>query len=91
MARNDGSWGGAIALVLRDCEPEARLEFMRSLGMWQRISQDTVSREDSHEGDRLAAESRLIKLQALQEHLDREMESDARWRAMFTDIYRRLG
>lgn len=82
MPRSDGTWGGTIALILRDCEPEARLEFMRSLGMWKRLSESTIN-ESEHEEDRLAAESRLVKLQALQEHLEREMESEATWRSMF--------
>lgn len=89
MARTDGTWGGTIALILRDCEPEARLEFMRSLGQWKRNSQHTLA-ESEMEGDRLAAESRLIKLTALEEHLHREMESQAEWRASFRDMWRHL-
>lgn len=85
MARMDGTWGGTVALILRDCEPEARLEFMRSLGQWKRNSQHTLE-ESEQDGDRLAAESRLVKLTALEEHLQREMDSDAQWKAMFRDM-----
>lgn len=88
MARNDGTWGGAVALILRDCEPEVRLEFMRSLGQWKRNSENTLANSE-HDEDRLVAESRLVKLTALEEHLQREMDSDARWRAMFRDMWAR--
>lgn len=87
------SWGETVALILRDCEPEARLEFMRALGQWKRTSMDTIRRNSevdkpTYEGDRVAAEERMVKLTALEEHVQRELRLDAALDGWFTQISR---
>lgn len=67
------SWPETVALILRDMDPEARLEFLRSLGSWKRISQQCIDDPKSHPEDRDAAERRLVKLGALEEHLEHEV------------------
>lgn len=80
MSRNRSTWGETIALILRDCDAETRGEFMRSLRQWKRNSTSTMVRDGSHPEDRAAAQSRLVKLVALEEHLEHELDSDARRR-----------
>jgi ADP-ribose pyrophosphatase YjhB (NUDIX family) len=71
-------------------QPESPLgtDDMRSLGQWKRISEHALV-DSEQEQDRLAAEQRLVKLTALEEHLDREMESAASRRSMMNDMLRR--
>jgi hypothetical protein len=95
MSRARSSWGETVALILRDCEPEVRLEFMRVLGQWKQISMNCIrenSRTDKQtfDADRVAAEQRMVKLTALEEHLQREMEFDAAMNAMFAQMWRGL-
>jgi hypothetical protein len=76
------SWSQVVALILRDMEPEMRLEFMRVLGVWKRNSTDAIRRNSDltktcYEGDLMRAESRMVKLQALEEHLQRELDFSA--------------
>jgi hypothetical protein len=93
--RTRSSWGETVALILRDCEPEMRLEFMRVLGQWKRISMDTIrenSRTDKQtfDEDRMAAEERMVKLTALEEHLHRELEFDAALTGIFNNLMKGL-
>jgi hypothetical protein len=89
--RQRSTWGEVVALILRDCDTEVRLEFMRVLGQWKRMSLDTIEGEKSHPGDRDAAEERLVKLRTLEEHLEREMDLDAAMRQSINSILFRSG
>ena len=85
-------WSRVIALILRDMSIEARTEFVNRMQIWTRTSERRLAEhtvdDDPYPGDRVAAASRLEKLQILQKNLERELESAEDMRSMLRRFMR---